>query len=126
MSSDRYFVFYVMFDGSKVPIFCSGAEDDPYLKDYFLYKNVEKLSDSVFPDLKVDQISLAKEDVIYYVSGTKEEMIAEVESNKTQDHHIEKEDSKEIISEEKKEKPKRRRRRFSSGLDHSADKLSQE
>ena len=121
MSSDRYFVFYVMFDESKVPIFCSGVEDDPYIKDYFLYKDVEKLSDNVFPDFKVDQISLPKEDVVYYVSGTKEEMKEEikeeVELNKVQeDKKPEVVVVKNSVSEKKEEKPKRRRRRFSSAL----------
>ena len=82
MSSNKYFVFYVMFDETKIPVFCQSVEDDPYLEGYFKYKGVEGLNDNVFPNFLVDGISLPKKDVIYYVSGTKEEMKEEVEDQK--------------------------------------------
>ena len=94
MSEDKCFVFYVMFDEAKVPIFCTEVKEDPYIKDYFLYSGVEKLSDSVFPELIVDSISLPKEDVVYYVSGTREEV----------KEAIKEEPKEEIIAKKEEEK----------------------
>ena len=112
MSSDKYFVFYVMFDETKIPVFCQSVEDDPYLEGYFKYEGVEGLNDNVFPDFLVDGISLPKKDVLYYVSGTKKEMKEEIE-NKEKTEASPKEES--VSGEMKEEKPlkRRRRRRFS-------------
>ena len=111
MAEDKYFVFYVTFDGSKVPIFCKEVKEDPYIKEHFLYSGVEKLSDSVFPELVVNSISLPKEDVIYYVSGTKEEVqeaIKEEPKEKPKEEIIAKKEEEKIEEPPKKKQRKRR------------------
>ena len=107
MSKDKYFVFYVMFDGAKVPVFCNEVKEDPYIKEHFLYCGVEKLSDNVFPDLVVDSISLPKEDVIYYVSGTREE-VKEAIKEEPKEEIIAKKEEEKIVEPPKKKQRKRR------------------
>ena len=116
MSSDKFFVFYVMFDESKVPIFCKKVQDDPFVDDYFLYTGVEKLSDNVFPELEVNAISLPKKDVVYYVSGTRKELEKKIKQEKVAPLQKTKEPVPEngsgvaIIEESLKPKPRRRRK----------------
>lgn len=98
-----------------MPIYCASIEDDPIIDGHTLFKGVKHLNDDSFPKLKVNQISLPKKDILYYIKGeekveSKETAINQASPKKIDD--LENSKSKDSVTEnnifKKKSKPKRK------------------
>ena len=64
-----YYLFYMNFEEKVMPIYCSSIEDDPIIEGNILFKGLKHLNDAAFPKLKVNEISLPKGSIKYYLKG---------------------------------------------------------
>ena len=105
------YIFYVKVNGEIAPIKCEGYLEDQFLEGYARLFGVEGITEGLYPDLSVETLTVKKENIDYYLSGTHKEIEEEASNENQEEEYSEEESEEEPEQEPEPEKPKSRRRR---------------
>jgi hypothetical protein len=74
MSDERgRYIVYITFGEATVPVLCTGMVDDEFREGMIYLKEVSDLKDNMYPKVLIEDMSIPKDMIKYYLKGTEKE-----------------------------------------------------